>query len=912
MRKKTVIGISLFAILGLAFFTYSVFFLPSSSSLPDLDYDPSRFVFKQLCNQLNEPIEFEVLNSGDILLIERRGGLKLYSDAKESIHSAGKIDVGYGLETGLLGLALDPDFTENNWIYLFYTDPVSRAAQRVSRFDFRNNELINASEKTLLEIPFDEESCCHHGGALEFGPDGNLFISTGDNTLPTNYAFDERPEKRLYDAQRTAANTMDLRGKILRIKPTSGGKYTIPEGNLFDPSNPKSRPEIYVMGARNPFRISVDQKTGWLFWGDVGPNTGSNDPRRGPNTLEEFNVATTAGNFGWPYLLGDNQAFSDFDFTTQEIGAPFDPLNLKNDSPNNTGISNLPPANPALVWYPMEVSDTFPALGSGGGSAMTGPVFNYQASSQNDLQLPKSFDKKLFIFEWMRSWIMAVELDSTGQYVRMEEVFPERPFIKPIQMKFGPKGAMYVLDYGSNWYTQNVDAGITKITYYRGNRPPIAKINTPKYQQAAPFNFTASAKNTFDSDQEKQLSYEWQIDGKTIGKKINVSQVFEEAGTYQLVLKITDSEGASSQDSLNVYVGNEPPKVNLALTTDDGFYQPGTTLNYEVEISDLEDDKIQHNQIETQLTSLDKGIPLPGTENDQSAIAIPIKQNFYPGEIFINESDCRACHAAKKKSVGPSWKQIAEKYTDQPATHLSVAKKIITGGKGVWGEKIMSAHPQFSEEEAMEMFRYILSFNAPTTSGADTLHLTPTGTIRFDNPQNMKGRFSLQTSYSDQGANGMPPISVTTNKILRPRILGPDQFDFYNNTSVSTDEISKTRKAIVGYNGAYIGFKNINLKNTDFIKIRLRTNATRITVETRVNSSTGELIGTSVKKLPKIDPYPSMKEVEWFDLQIPLSARPNQRENLYLIVHTDKGRTWGMDYQSIAEIQKVAFETTTE
>lgn len=909
MRKKIVIGISLLAILGL------VFFMPSSSSLPvpDLDYDPDRFVFKQLCSQLNEPIEFEIFNNGNILLIEKRGDLKLYGDAKESIQSAGKIDVGYGLETGLLGLALDPDFEDNNWIYLFYTDPVSRSAQRVSRFVFRNNELINTSEKILLEIPFDAAACCHYGGALEFGPDGNLFIATGDNTEPTNYSFDERSGRQLYDAQRSSANTMDLRGKILRIKPTPEGNYTIPANNLFDPNNPKARPEIYVMGTRNPFRISVDQKTGWLFWGDVGPNPGKNDPRRGPNTLEEFNLATTAGNFGWPYMLGDNQAFSDFDFTTEQIGAAFDPLNLKNDSPNNPGISNLPPAKPAIIWYPTEESTTFPALGSGGGSAMTGPVFHYQAFSQNNIQLPKSFDKKLFIFDWMRSWIMAVELDSTGQYVEMEEVFPQRPFVKPIQIKFGPNGAMYVLDYGSNWFTQNADAGITKIIYHRGNRPPIAKIYTPTYQQAAPFTFTASAKNTYDSDQKKQLSYEWQIDGKTVGQKINFSQTFEKAGTYQLILKATDSEGAYSQDSLNIFVGNNPPQINLALSTDDGFYQPSTTLNYEVKIKDTEDDEILNSQIKTWLTSLDKGIALPGTEDHQSAIAMPIKQSFYPGEILINESDCRACHAAKSKSVGPSWKQIAEQYSNQPAAaHLGVAKKIISGGEGVWGDKIMSAHPQFSEKEAMEMILYILSFNAPKIPGADTLYLPPTGTIHFDGPQNIKGRFVLQTSYSDQGANGIPPIRVTTNKILRPRILGPDQLDFYNNTSVSTDEISKIRKAILGYNGAYVGFEKIDLKNTDFIKVRLRTNATMVRVEARVNSSTGKIIGTVVKKLPKISPYPKMKEVEWFDLQIPLATRSNEGENLYLIFHTDKKRAWGASYRSIAEIQKIAFGTTTE
>jgi cytochrome c len=79
--------------------------------------------------------------------------------------------------------------------------------------------------------------------------------------------------REAWDAQRTAANTNDFRGKVLRIHPEPGGGYTIPDGNLFPKGTQGTRPEIYVMGCRNPFRISVDAKRGWLYWGDVGQNT---------------------------------------------------------------------------------------------------------------------------------------------------------------------------------------------------------------------------------------------------------------------------------------------------------------------------------------------------------------------------------------------------------------------------------------------------------------------------------------------------------------------------------------------------------------------------------------------------------------------------------------------------------------
>ncbi|MCO7089445.1 PQQ-dependent sugar dehydrogenase, partial [Pseudomonas aeruginosa] len=133
------------------------------------------------------------------------------------------------------------------------------------------------------------------------------------------------------------ANTNDLRGKILRIHPEADGSYTIPEGNLFPaPSVPnggtagsttaplgeprRTRPEIYTMGHRNPFRISVDPKTGFLYWGDIGPDAGQPKDDRGPAGQDEVGQARKAGNFGWPYFVGDNKAYHQYDFATGQSG----------------------------------------------------------------------------------------------------------------------------------------------------------------------------------------------------------------------------------------------------------------------------------------------------------------------------------------------------------------------------------------------------------------------------------------------------------------------------------------------------------------------------------------------------------------------------------------------------------------
>src|SRR5258708_17932899 len=165
--------------------------------------------------------------------------------------------------------------------------------------------------------------------------------------------LDDRPGHLQYDSRRGAGNTNDLRGKILRIKLRPDGSYEIPEGNLFPKGEPKTRPEIYVMGDRNPYRISVDKKTGYLYWREVGrdANTYSLDTG-GPREYDEFNQARKAGFFGWPYFVGNNYAYHIHDYETNVNVPAFDPAHPVNDSRNNTGLRELPPAQPAFIWYP--------------------------------------------------------------------------------------------------------------------------------------------------------------------------------------------------------------------------------------------------------------------------------------------------------------------------------------------------------------------------------------------------------------------------------------------------------------------------------------------------------------------------------------------------------------------------------
>ncbi len=429
-----------------------------------------------------EPTEMTILPNLDVLIVQRRGDIAIYKNDSKQLKSAGKLDVYWrskkdttvNAEEGLLGICKDPNFAKNNWVYIFYS-PSDTSVNRLSRFTLKDDKIDMSSEKVVLQFYSQREICCHTGGSIAFGGDGLLYLSTGDNSTPfdvpknpiANHGFspmDNRKGLEQYDARRTSSNSNDLRGKVIRIKVNDDATYSIPDGNLFAKGQANTRPEIYAMGTRNAYRLSVDPKNNYVYWGDVGPDAPKDSSHRGPQGYDEINQARQAGYFGWPLFIGKNYPYNEYDYNTATTGEKFDPLKPINNSKNNTGIKELPPVSAPFIWYPYGPSPDFPQMGTGGRTAMAGPIY-YSDLYTGKSGLPDYYNGKVFVYEWMRNIIRTVSLQPNGDFYKMEPFMAGAKFAAPVDIELGPDGKLYILEYGTGWFSKNKDSGLSRIDY---------------------------------------------------------------------------------------------------------------------------------------------------------------------------------------------------------------------------------------------------------------------------------------------------------------------------------------------------------------------------------------------------------------------------------------------------------------
>jgi cytochrome c len=837
--------------------------------------DESRFNKVIITEGLDEPMEMTILKDKRVLFVERKGNLKLYDPESGAIKTIATIPVNTKYtnregkvreaEEGLMGIIHDPQFEQNHWIYMYYADPAT-PKHILARWELKGEELVESSKKILLEVPTQREECCHTGGGMVFDKSGNLYLTVGNNTSNSNsdgYApIDERPGQEVWDDQRGASNTNDLRGKILRIKPLPDGTYSIPSGNLFPKGTPQTKPEIYTMGHRNPWRPTIDSKTGYLYWGEVGPDA-SVDSEKGPRGYDEFNQAKGPGNFGWPYFIGDNKAYADWDFTTSKLKseARFNPEKPINDSPNNTGLKELPPAQKAFVWYPYGISEEFPLVGSSGRSATGGPVFRAADYPAAERPFPSYYEGKWLMVEFMRGWIMSVTMDEKGDYKSMERFLPNESFGSAIDMDFGPDGDLYVLEYGSAWFKGNDNARLVKVQYNSGNRKPVVKLTADKNSGALPLTVKLSGEGSTDPDGDV-LTYKWEItDEKGAAKKLtgkNVSNVFVKPGVYTVELTVKDIKGEESFQSVEIKAGNESPQVSFNLDNGNkSFYFPGKPLNYTVNVSDREDGdlksgKIKPEEVAVSIDYLPAGFDkIEVSQSHRGTDALAFAST---GLRLIDQSDCKSCHQMKEKSVGPSYMDVAAKYKGDKRALDRLSQKVIKGGMGVWGEHAMSAHPQLSKAEATSMVEYIL--NIGDESAFKTMPVKGTYEPKLPEQLKSEGVIFLRAAYRDKGSKTMKSLTSEEIRILRSPVVNPENADYKKSMN---QVITPSRSLFAVGQNAHLGFKKIDftdIKSIEMlVQVTSRVGAAGGEIEIRLDSPEGKLIGKT--------PFVALKDVSF-------------------------------------------------
>ncbi len=437
--------------------------IAAALSYPGCTLADGDFQAKTLATFANDPTLIEPLKMAfdmdaqgntDVYFIQRAGLIRKYVAATNQVVNIFQFpaDIGGGSSAdGLVGIALDPDFKINHWMYLFYTVSLEKH-WRLSRFTVANNTIDMNSEKILLRVG-TKGSSQHTGGAMQFDVQGNLWLNIGENSM-------------IGGGNLVGENTFDLRGKIIRIKPkpiadnvtlTSFGPgitYDIPKGNLFPEGTAKTKPEIYVMGVRNPYTLALDQVRKGIAWGDVGPDAGAQ--------TEEHNFTTVPMNGGWPFWSGNQVS------NGNGGGTPDAPVNTK---AGDTALTNLPPSIPAIHSYQQSC-------------AITGPIYYYHPSYPSKNKLPPQFEGVWFTTDYSQNTIQAHTLDATGKSIlNSQYIFTNIKISRVLDFQLGPDGVLYLVNYAGSRSAATNETAILKIEYKGSCQPTAAEFNdtTLKY-----------------------------------------------------------------------------------------------------------------------------------------------------------------------------------------------------------------------------------------------------------------------------------------------------------------------------------------------------------------------------------------------------------------------------------------------
>jgi glucose/arabinose dehydrogenase len=446
-----------------------------------------------------EPVQMAIQGvwSGDSILytnvywVERKGKVKFYDGLAKTIDSvgyiatwAGQSGAGNQNDNGLMGIVLDPNFNTNKQIYFWYSPTLASSTQnrrmRLSRITLNSgNKLDMSTEKILLDIFGSKTDQWHSGGPMTFDAYGDLWIAVGNNSQDVTAGGGQySTTDSSASAEWGSSNTASLRGGVLRIHPDNSARgYSIPSGNFGEywanvfqgqgktalaaryRDTTKVRPEIYVKGTRSNYSIAVHPTKRWLLWGEVNYNTVS----------DEFNIVGAPAFTGFPYFHANNQALPrPSSVVAKDVAAP------TNLNPMNSGVDTLPPATKPVYWYGTAMTDT---TITNSNVAIGGPLYLYDPALKSAVKFPPHLDKRWFMTSylsnqmWISGAIDTATLKPAGAATRADNGILPQTWRNPIDMLFGPDGALYMLTYGTGSNYAQGNFNVTRMAYTGTCRP---------------------------------------------------------------------------------------------------------------------------------------------------------------------------------------------------------------------------------------------------------------------------------------------------------------------------------------------------------------------------------------------------------------------------------------------------------
>ena len=530
---------------------------------------------------------------GRILITSQTG--QLYVHHNGGLLAAPALDLGSSgcayRERGLAGVAVDPGFASNHFIYVTYifnkfgnceAEYTDTPVGRVSRFELKDDNTVDRASEHILIDNIPSVVGVHNVGDVKFGKDGYLYVGVGDGGC--DYAGDSG----CFDSNNAAISTSGLVGKILRITRDGG----IPPDNPFVGSGTArcnvdgatspglACQEIFALGLRNPWRMAFDPNT---------PDTRFYINDVGQDTWEEINQGIAGANYGW----NSREGFCVNGSTTD--CSPIAP----------TGLTN-----PLLAYGR-----------SDGCSSITGGAF-----VPNGVW-PTEFNDAYLFSDFVCGAIFKLVREDNGTFTRQPFISGLGGEATAVDLQFGPQDGRTVLYYT----TFNNGGEVRRLAFVSdANRPPVAAFTATPDFGSVPFQVTFNASGSSDPDGDP-LTYTWNFaDGSPPASGVIVRNLYGTAGTYLATLTVSDSKGGTSTATHRIDAGNAPPQVTIAQPTADYLFAVGDTITLQGAASDAEDGSlpdsaltwrvIRHHNTHTHpylppTTGNNVTFPAPGPEN---------------------------------------------------------------------------------------------------------------------------------------------------------------------------------------------------------------------------------------------------------------------------------------------------------